>query len=50
MVHFYGTFFDCTFFDGTFFVGFYRDEDEDTAFLDKDNRITKIKGVAGVGR
>ena len=45
MVHFYGTF-----FDGTFFVGFYRDEDEDTAFLDKDNRITKIKGVAGVGR
>lgn len=26
------------------------DEDEDTAFLDKDNRITQIRGVAGVGR
>ncbi|XP_046862881.1 BAI1-associated protein 3-like isoform X2 [Xenia sp. Carnegie-2017] len=26
------------------------DHDEDTAFLDKENKITQIKGVAGVGR
>ncbi|XP_028415898.1 BAI1-associated protein 3-like isoform X2 [Dendronephthya gigantea] len=26
------------------------DQDEDDAFLDKDNRLTQIKGVAGVGR
>jgi hypothetical protein len=26
------------------------DEDEDSAFLDKDNRLTQIRGVAGVGR
>ena len=28
----------------------FRDQDEDTAFLDKDNKLTQIRGVAGVGR
>lgn len=26
------------------------DEDEDSSFLDKENRLTKIKGVGGFGR